>query len=277
MGNCQYCGMDAGLLRHTHLECQQKHDAGRKVIVSAVVDVIQTGSALETVQSDLTKMGKLAYIPEARLKEIMAAGWAEALQRFLEDDVLSEDEESRLMTFADKFGLSQEQLNVNGAYTRATMAAVLRDVLNGKTPARIHVDGAVPFNLQETESLVWAYPKVPYYEERIHRSYIGNYHGMSVRVAKGVYYRFGGFQSNPVETSQMEQIDAGMLGVTTKHLYFAGYRKSFRVPYTKIVTIIPLTDAIGICKDAASAKPQYFIMGEGWFIYNLVKNLSHRD
>ncbi len=276
MGSCQYCGSDAGLPRHAHPECQQKHDAGRKVMVSTIAESIQMGSDLNTLKDTLVNMAKLAYVPESRLNEVMAEGWVEALHGFLGDNVLSEEEEARLMTFADKFGLSQEHLNVNGAYTRAAMAAVLRDVLNGKTPTRIQVDGAVPFNFQQSESLVWAYPKVPYYEERVHRSYVGSYSGMSVRVAKGVYYRFGGFHGNPVETSQMEQIDAGMLGVTTKHLFFAGYRKSFRVPYAKIVTIMPFADAIGICKDAASAKPQYFVTGEGWFIYNLMKNLSQR-
>lgn len=64
------------------------------------------------------------------------------------------------------------------------------------------------------------------------------------------------------------------MGVTTKHLYFAGDGKSFRVQYDKIVSFEPLNDGIGIQRDAATAKPQYFVTGDGWFIYNLVTNLA---
>ena len=77
-------------------------------------------------------------------------------------------------------------------------------------------------------------------------------------------------------TQQMERVDSGALGVTTKHLYFSSARKSFRIPYAKIVTFTPYSDGIGVCRDAATARPQVFVSGEGWFIYNLVKNLAQQ-
>lgn len=276
MGACQYCGKSAGLLRSAHSECKQKHNAGWKTMTAQASEAIHTGKDLEALESSLEKMAESAYIPQSRIKEVLAQGWEEALNRSLDDNVLSEEEESRLMTFLEKLGLSQERLNAHGAYTRAAMAATLRDVLNGKTPSRVKVEGAIPFNLQKSETLVWLFNSVPYYEEKVRRSFTGGYQGMSVRVARGVYCRFGGFRGHPVETSQLEQIDKGMLGITTKHLYFAGLRKSFRIPYAKVVTFTPFSDAIGVCRDAASAKPQYFVTGEGWFIYNLVKNLGQQ-
>lgn len=114
------------------------------------------------------------------------------------------------------------------------------------------------------------------YEEKTRRSFVGRSEGVSVRVMRGVYYRIGGFRGHPVETSQMERVDSGVLGVTTKHLYFASARKSFRIPYAKIVTFTPYSDGIGVCRDAATARPQVFVTGEGWFIYNLAKNLAQQ-
>ena len=108
------------------------------------------------------------------------------------------------------------------------------------------------------------------------REYVGGSQGVSVRVAKGVYFRMGGFRGHSIEMCDIEQVDIGMLGVTTQHLYFAGLRQSFRIPYAKVVTFTPFTDAIGVCRDGVRAKPQYFVTGEGWFIYNLVKNLAQR-
>ena len=61
-----------------------------------------------------------------------------------------------------------------------------------------------------------------------------------------------------------------MLGLTTKHIYFAGSRKRFRVRYDKIVAFDPFSDGFGIMRDAQTAKPQTFQTGDGWFPYNLV-------
>lgn len=91
-----------------------------------------------------------------------------------------------------------------------------------------------------------------------------------------VYYRVGQSKGYTQETARTEQVDTGMLGITTEHVYFAGQKQSFRIPYKKIVSFTPYSDGIGICKDGVKAKPQTFVTGEGWFIYNLVMNLSQQ-
>jgi len=97
---------------------------------------------------------------------------------------------------------------------------------------------------------------------------------MSVRVAKGLYYRTGSFRGNPIVTSEATHAGTGILGITTKHIYFAGGQKAFRVPYQKIVSFTPYSDGFGLQRDAQTAKPQSFVVGDGWFVYNLVVNLS---
>ena len=64
------------------------------------------------------------------------------------------------------------------------------------------------------------------------------------------------------------------MGITTKHIYFAGARKKFRVRYDRIVSFEPYDDGFGIMRDAQTAKPQTFRTGDGWFAYNLAVNLS---
>jgi len=72
-------------------------------------------------------------------------------------------------------------------------------------------------------------------------------------------------------------VDSGVLAFTTKHLYFSSPSKRFRIRYDKIVAFEPYEDGIGVQRDAASAKPQTFITGDGWFTYNLVANLARME
>ena len=102
----------------------------------------------------------------------------------------------------------------------------------------------------------------------------GTSHGVSIRVARGLYYSPRQFRSRPIEWEETVHADTGMLGLTTKHLYFAGERKKFRVRYDKIVSFEPYADGLGIMRDAQTAKPQTFRTGDGWFAYNLAANLA---
>ena len=91
---------------------------------------------------------------------------------------------------------------------------------------------------------------------------------------KGVYCRRSSFTAKPVEKTQRVHVDSGTLGVTDKHLYFVGKVKSFRLPYTKIVSFEPFNNGIGIFRDTTNAKPEIFVTQDGWFTYNLVTNLA---
>ncbi|MEO0108014.1 MAG: hypothetical protein ABIK62_02425, partial [candidate division WOR-3 bacterium] len=158
------------------------------------------------------------------------------------------------------------------AWTRMVKAAVLRDLSNGIAPQRVHVTGTLPFNFMTSEHLIWIFSGVQYYEDRVQRQYVGGYQGVSIRIAKGVYYRTGGFRGRPVETTNQVLLDTGTMAVTNKHLYFAGGSRSFRIRHEKIVTLQPYTDGITIVRDAASARPQTFVTGDGWFTHNLLSN-----
>ena len=99
----------------------------------------------------------------------------------------------------------------------------------------------------------------------------GTSHDVSIRVARGSYYRPSTFRTKPIEWEETVNVDIGMLGLTTKHIYFAGSGKRFRVRYDKIVAFDPYQDGFGVMRDAQTAKPQTFRTGDGWFPYNLAQ------
>ena len=75
-----------------------------------------------------------------------------------------------------------------------------------------------------------------YIEDRMHRQYVGGSRGVSVRVMKGVYYHVGGFKGHAIDRTERIHVDTGLVVATSKHIYFAGPKKAFRVPYIKIVS-----------------------------------------
>ncbi|NTU73943.1 hypothetical protein HGB07_07355, partial [Candidatus Roizmanbacteria bacterium] len=201
-------------------------------------------------------------------------GWECAVDKFLEDGVLDELEQKRLVGFSKHFGFSQEDLNINGAWTKIVKAAILQDIMNGAVPDRVNIQGSIPINLQKGETVVYAFADTEYLQDKTRRQTIGASQGVSIRIMNGVYYRVGAFKGRPVEYNERVNVDAGWFVVTNKHIYFAGKLKSFRIPYIKIVSFEPFSDAIGVMRDAASAKAQFFITGDGWFTYNMITNLS---
>tara|TARA_R110001606_G_scaffold67523_1_gene154469 strand:- start:92 stop:913 length:822 start_codon:yes stop_codon:yes gene_type:complete len=271
MGNCTYCGRPAGLLKKKHRECDEKFVGGRDYVVSLIESL--EGEATD-IEAEIDRISEESFIQGDIKREVLAAGYDRAVNRALEDDLLSEEEERILGNIQEHFGLSQDELNKKGSYTRLVQGAILRELINGKIPERIEVQGSLPFNLLKTEKIIWVFQDVRYYEQKKSVSYVGGSSGVSVRVAKGVYLRTSAFKGRRIESYDTVSMGFGILGVTNKHLYFSGDQKTFRIRLDKIVAIDPHSDGVTIHRDAQSAKPQSFATGDGWFMYNLLTNAS---
>ena len=275
MGDCKYCGQPAGLFRTKHKACQEKHDTGWAQMLALARDAASGKANLEEMTPALTSIAAASFIPPEQVQEATVAGWEGAVDHFVDDGALSEDEEKHLVGYTERFSLDRAVLDRNGAHTKVVKGAVLRDLMNGVVPHRVKLQGSLPFNFMPSEQLVWVFQDVKYYEDKTRRQYVGGYSGVSVRVAKGLYYRTGGFRGQPVETTERILADIGTVAVTTKHLYFAGTIKSFRIRHDKIVSFTPYSDGVLLQRDAQTAKPQIFVTGDGWFTHNLLANIGN--
>lgn len=205
---------------------------------------------------------------------LLIEAFEHSLEVALDDGILSDDEERAVNEFRERFNLSERDLDRNGLWTQAAEATVLREVMEGNVPEPPQLDQRPPFNLMKSEDLVWVIPNAGYYKTKTVREFRGSSHGVSIRVAKGLYYRPSAFKGRSVSREETVLADRGLLGVTTKHIYFHGERERFRVRYDRIVSFEPFSDGLGIMRDNQRAKPESFVTGDGWFIYNLVTNLS---
>lgn len=262
-------------MRSFHRECRDRYYEADRRIRDIILDVISgpDTSGYAKAETRIREIAQAARMDEGALREAVISGWELAVERAFDDGVLSLEEEEVLTGLARVFSLNRSELNRNGAEDRVTRGAVLRGIFEGNLP-EIQIERDLPFNLQKTEKIVWVFENVDYLEERIRTRYEGGSQGVSIRVARGLYYRVGGFKGERIQTGETVHADTGLLGLTDRHLYYAGPSKRFRVRYDKIVAFEPYSDGIGIQRDLQTARPQTFVTGDGWFTYNLVRHLA---
>lgn len=285
MGDCVHCGKPAGLFRSSHPTCAQEK---REALAKAASEQRQKEHLRAAIEADVHK-AMLANTPAAELDmklaehserlwlttderiDIVARGWIHCVDAALEDGILTDDEIQHLEALITRFNLPAEKLQTNNAISRLGEAVVLRSVMEGDPK---FIDPPSGLNLRKGEGVVWVFYNVDFLEDRVRRKTVGGSQGMSFRIAKGVYYRVGGFKAESVATTERVLVDNGYLAVTNAALYFVSATKSVRVPYNKIVSFDQFKNAIGIMRDAQTAKPQIFVTGDGWFSYNLIVNLA---
>ncbi len=127
----------------------------------------------------------------------------------------------------------------------------LESVKNGSQMIRLHED--LPVILKKNEEGVFALNNITLVEPRAVRS--GSYGGTSVRVAKGVSFRVGGFQSE--SNYELRAIDSGTLILTTKRLIFTGSKKNMNTDLRKILAVKPYDNGIELRRTGVK-KTQYF-------------------
>ena len=273
MGNCRYCGESAGILRSAHKACEAQFNGDSELISGAFEKCCKEGAQEQALLNAIQEISANCGFPPHVARELICKGWEHCVDSALADGLATVDEESYLARVRDHFALTQVELDHNHALSRLAQAAVLRDVTNGVIVTRVKVTGH-PFNFQPAETILWYFNDVKYYKIRTTRRYTGASSGLSIRIAKGVYYRPSVYTGRRVDTNTLEQLDLGGFAITNKHLYFGGKTKIFKISYRTILAIEPFSDGIGIQRTAANAKPEYFQCGDGWFVHNLVTDLA---
>lgn len=248
---------------------------GKRLIFDLVSAVPATLMPIEVLKDQIEVTAQNGAIPDADQRRVVTKAWINAVETLLHETIPSEEQEKHLAELIDAFSLSRAELEESGSFLKLVKAATLRDAMQGIIPHRCTISGDLLINLQKGEEVVWAFPNCDYLQDRTLRQYVGGSQGVSVRVMKGVYYRVGAFKGQAVERTSRELIDSGVFVLTNRGLYFTGAQKTFRIPFSKIVSFKPYSDGIGIVRDGANAKQQIFVTGDGWFAYNLATNLAH--
>ena len=227
-------------------------------------------------EQEINEIISSSYIDEATKEKIFVYVLDDVIEKYLEDNIINDAEKQSVARFIQFSQIPQAILNQHHSIEKMLQADVIQDILNGNKPSpKITIAGNFPFMLSRNETMIWLFRDIIFYEQKIKREYVGRSSGISVRVAKGIYYRTGGFRGHPVETTYMQRISVGSVCLTDKHIYFSSPEKSFRLSFDKIINIDTYSNGVGLQKDGANSKPIFLEGINSWFVYNVIMNLRH--
>jgi len=131
------------------------------------------------------------------------------------------------------------------------LAEAMTELRRGTIP--LQPQAACPILLKGGEEPLFVLDGVGLHEPRSVTR--GAYGGPSIRVAKGVSIRVGGFQAQSHE--ELKAIDTGTLVLTTKRLCFSGALRSLEVDLAKLISVDAYANAVAI-RRSGKEKTEFF-------------------
>jgi hypothetical protein len=153
----------------------------------------------------------------------------------LRDDVLSAEEDKVLFELRETLGLGYQDLYDAGLGLLVDRVEIAR--INGGRLYTTMSDLAV----DDGEYVIW---EAPAQLLRPRRRRVGRSTGFSYRVAPGVRFHTGWFESEPVVDRQMVEDDVGLFTVTTERAVFRGSSRTITIDFGKLVGMNLFIDGI---------------------------------
>ena len=245
----------------------------QKIVKGHLVTYFTNGATENQVKHDVRDVTAVLPLNAEELNEAYLYVLNKAAENFMKDGILTDNEEGLIRSYASAFSLPID--NLPAKYKDTDLAkmgqmTVLKNFAKGIMPSTFV---QLPVLLGKTESLLWTYNGVTFYQEKIERETVRNSGGFSFKVAKGVYYHTGRSKGHPVEHKYMEKVAVGDLYVTNQNLIYYSTEKAVKIPYKKLVGITPYSDGIEVLKDGNS-KRMVFQGFDSWFVVNLLSMVS---
>jgi len=261
MATCIYCGEKAGFFSKYHEACFLEAEKNRKLgveairaVVEAALTVKESTSERQILLSNIVSRYKLSpeVVGNAVLSKVdelsrdapLETTAAEYLFQLCEDTVSESDKTVPESPFYTSYHLTL--LNI-------ALSRNLWLVMHGKGK---NIEFSIPCDvvLQPDENRLADFGTVLYRKSVMVSSHTGGYNGIGVRVASGVYYRFGGYAGHTVSSPELQNLDAGFFVLTNKSMYFAGQQTTFRVPYNSILRFKAYPDGLGFFRSVGAGR-----------------------
>lgn len=204
---------------------------------------------------------------QRRVKDALAK-YERYLEQMLEDHCLIPEEEHRLTQFQRQLGLTDEDLApIKPKLERARM---LSAIIMGNLPVV-----EVPLILKQGEVCHFAAPAT-LLEERTRREYVSGSRGVSIRIAKGVYYRIGATKGYSVPVREIVPVDNGTFYITNQRCLFVGNSKTLSVPHRKLVSYEAYQDGLQLHYEGRR-RSQYFKLDDGELAAVILWSVMQRE
>jgi hypothetical protein len=244
---CANCGTSMGLLQRltgnlcsacTRESKQARADAslGYDQALNALV---ASSASVSELTANLPALAQQAGLTALQQRTRNVAAFRQFVARALEDDILSLDEENRLMEISHAFGMTQQEFDAQIAADVPKL--ILARVNDGRLPevsnAQILLKKGERCHFQAPASLL---------KEVTIREWRSGSSGYSFRIMKGVHYRIGSSRGRSVVIgTRLDVEDSGSLCVTSLRTVFVGQRRNVECMYTKLLNMNVYSDGIG--------------------------------
>ena len=231
-----------------HPASETPGDHGASILAAAARAALATRQRsqwLERVSNLLQRSG----LSHEDRRELLLPAWETAVARQLGDVGIDLDQEAALLRYARHFDLDDGELYRYGMLRQFVQGAAIAEAAAGLVPQRMNVPQGAPASalLRRSEQLVWLFDDV--------ECCLGQLPPEPATTITGV-------------------VAPGQLAVASEHLHFRGPGLSFRLAYGSVEHWEPYHDGIGAVPRAPPNRLVVFRNGDGWFIYNLARNLA---
>ena len=278
MGYCRYCGHRAGWFRSSHRQCAATYRQGLAQMVDLVVAA--SGRPDFTQQRMLRILDALAqqcYVPADYLHAVLAAGWHLSDLNRMVDDVLTQSETARLREFRDGHHPASETpddpgASILGEAARAALATRQRSRRMERVSNLLQRSGLSREEGRELLLQTW---------ETAVACQLGDMGINLDREAALLYYArhfdlddaqldHHGMLRQFVQGAAIAEAAAGL--VPQRMNFPQGAPASALLRRSE--QLVWYHDGIGAVPRAQPNRLVVFRNGDGWFIYNLTRNLA---
>jgi hypothetical protein len=298
MGICKYCGQSAGRFFSEHKECFEEAEKNQalginviralvkvaakdKDVAIGLADKINNFASTHKLAPELIGRTLLATLDDVSREEPIEASVGELLIQSCEA-ILGDPE--KVLPGSPYYATYRPTL------LNLSLSCNLWCLMKGEKFSALRTPCDVV--LQKGEVRLAEFGTVIYSKTVMVSSHTGGYSGISVRIASGLYYRFGGYSGKTVSYPDLQRIDNGFVVATNMGMVFAGRNITFRVPYQSVIRFKAYPDGLGFFRSTESGREEIFTVVDpvrtkpgftaataitlpvGWFLYNLVTFLT---
>ena len=262
--------------RDGHLPASQTTgDPGTSILAAAARAALATRQRSQRLEwvSNLWERSGLSH-EEGR--ELLPQAWETAVARQLGDVGIDLDRQAALLGYARHFDLDDAELNHNGMLRQLVQGAAIAESAAGLVPKRMHFPEGAPASavLRRSEQLVWLFDDEECCLGQLAPEPSPTITAVAMPGRDLPYYPPQSFVDRQVPDQGWESVARGQLAVASEHLHFRGSGLTIRLAYGSVVHWEPYHDGIGAVPRAQPNRLVVFRNGDGWFVYNLARNLT---
>ena len=268
-----------GELRESQFATAQAQAHEEPALLTAAVAAAQATRnqtpRLERVSRLLGRSG----ITDVAGHTLLLRAWERAVLRLLGDAGIDLDREAALLRYARHFALDDGELDRYGMLRQFIQGTAIATSAAGLIPHRMTFPDAVvaSLGLDRSEQPVWVFDDAEYRLGRLPPDRAVTITGVAAAGRTLPYYPPQLFVGRPPAPSEgWETIATGRMALTSHGLRLRSSTADVALSYDAVHRWEPCQDGIGAVVSQPGQPEQLaaFLNGDGWFAYNLARNLS---